>query len=135
MQATSYAVNSSYTCNSNLTLYAQWQQNSSSQQPSTPTTYTVTYKANGGSGSDVVNTCEEGSRVTILGSQFSRDYYKFDGWNTNTSGTGTNYSNAQSVSNLTSTNGGTVTLYAKWQANTYTIKYNSSSHNSIINSN
>ena len=54
---------------------------------------------------------------------FKKTGYIFDGWNTNSSGTGTNYTDKQSVKNLTSTNGGTVTLYAKWKPITYTIKF------------
>ena len=40
------------------------------------------------------------------------------------SSSSTAYVNGQSVKNLTSTNGATVNLYAIWDANTYTVKYN-----------
>ena len=48
---------------------------------------------------------------------FTRTSYKFIGWNTKADGTGTNYTDKQSVKNLSTTNGATVTLYAKWQYN------------------
>lgn len=97
----------------NHNLYAKW----------TPITYTVSYSCNGGTGSTSSSSHTYGSAKNLTSNGCSRTGYSFNGWNTNSSGTGTNYSNAQSVSNLTSTNGGTVTLYAKWQANTYTITY------------
>ena len=46
---------------------------------------------------------------------FTRTSYKFIGWNTKADGTGTNYTNKQSVKNLTTTNGATITFYAKWE--------------------
>jgi uncharacterized repeat protein (TIGR02543 family) len=52
---------------------------------------------------------------------FTKEGFIFNGWNTKADGTGTNYSNGQSVSNLTSTNNGTITLYAKWAEGGYEI--------------
>ena len=49
--------------------------------------------------------------------------YVFSGCNTKADGTGTSYTNGQSVSNLSTTNGATVTLYAKWTASTNTANY------------
>ena len=54
---------------------------------------------------------------------FSRTGYTFKGWSTTTDST-VEYTNGQSVSNLTATNGGTVNLYAVWTANTYTVTFN-----------
>ena len=56
--------------------------------------------------------------------QFTLTGYTFRGWAKNKTGAA-EYTNGEEVKNLTSANGGTVTLYAVWQANTYTIVYNS----------
>lgn len=52
---------------------------------------------------------------------WTRPGYKFLGWNTKRDGTGTSYTDGQAISNLTSTAGGTVFLYAQWAQ--YTITY------------
>ena len=69
-------------------------------------TYTVTYEFNGGSGSTgVANT---------------KAMSMFNGWATSATGTKV-YDNQQSVSNLTSTNNGTVNLYANWTLGSVTL--------------
>ena len=50
-----------------------------------------------------------------------RTGYTFTGWNTEADGTGTSYADKEVVSNLTSTDNGTFTLYAQWQPNTASI--------------
>jgi uncharacterized repeat protein (TIGR02543 family) len=84
----------------------------------------VVYNANGGSGTmnSVTHTYDVAKYLTA--NAFTKEGYTFSGWNMKADGTGKSYSNQQSVSNLTSTNGGTVTLYAQWTVNTYTITYN-----------
>ena len=52
----------------------------------------------------------------LTANAFENDGYSFVGWATSPTGN-VIYSNGDSVSNLTSTNNGTVTLYAKWVAN------------------
>ena len=84
--------------------------------------YTVTYNINGGTGTTPsAQTVIPGSSVTLAsGSGLSRSGYAFDGWNTNTSGTGTNYNAGSSY-----TPTGNITLYAKWIATTtITLNYN-----------
>jgi len=56
--------------------------------------------------------------------RFKRTGYTFNGWNTKSDGSGTNYANQASVNKLTATNDGIVKLYAKWKANTYNVSYN-----------
>ncbi len=89
-----------------------------------PIKYTVKYNANGGTGttSSSSHTYDAAKKLTANG--FSRSGYSFNGWNTKSDGTGTSYTNKQSVKNLSSTNGATVKLYAKWKPNTYTVTYN-----------
>jgi uncharacterized repeat protein (TIGR02543 family) len=67
-------------------------------------------------------TYDKAANLTANG--FTKTGYTFVGWST-TAGGSKVYTNAQSVSNLTTTSGGTVTLYPVWQANTYTVNYNS----------
>lgn len=45
---------------------------------------------------------------------YSKNGYSFGGWTTNNDGTGTSYTNGQSVSNWSSTDGASITIYAKW---------------------
>jgi len=77
-------------------------------------TYTVSFNINGGSGTTPPSkTVNGGTSITLpTSSGFSRSGYTFESWNSNSSGTGTNYSANSSyvVNNRT-------TLYAKWKQN------------------
>ena len=55
--------------------------------------------------------------------KFSREGYTFQGWNTAKNGSGTSYDDKALVNNLTADPNGTVTLYAQWTANVYTITF------------
>ena len=55
--------------------------------------------------------------------KFSREGYTFQGWNTAKNGSGTSYDDKALVNNLTAAPNGTVTLYAQWTANVYTITF------------
>lgn len=50
--------------------------------------------------------------------------YKFTGWNTKADGTGTSYSDGQTVLNLTSVDNGTIQLYAQWTPCGSTLRIN-----------
>ncbi|MBM7421317.1 MULTISPECIES: cyclophilin-like fold protein [Chryseobacterium] len=86
---------------------------------------TLTYSINGASGgtAPAALTQESGSTVTLDGGTgFNRNGFTFAGWNTNASGTGTNYAGG---SNYTLAND--VTLYANWtevSITQYTLTYN-----------
>jgi len=86
-------------------------------------TYYVKYNSNGGSGSMSNSSHTYGISSTLLENSFTREGYTFKGWATSFDGSVV-YSDKASVSNLTTTNGGTYELYAVWQANIYTIVYN-----------
>ena len=103
---------STFTFDQTETLFAKW----------TANTYTVEYDANGGSGTtaDSSHTYDVDKALTANG--FTRTGYTFAGWAASASGAAA-YTDSESVKNLTATDGGTVTLYAKWTANTYTVKY------------
>lgn len=107
--------NLSSTQGATVNLYAQW----------TPNKYTIKFNGNGntgGSTASVSMTYDVAKNLTANG--FTKTGHTFNGWNTKADGSGTNYKNKQSVKNLTSKNGGTVTLYAKWTPNKYTVSYN-----------
>jgi uncharacterized repeat protein (TIGR02543 family) len=102
---TNYSAGSSFTPTSDITLYAMWYYDLSSIHA------TVTYNANGGSGTPPED------RSWLIGMELrlpdggglTRSGSIFDGWNTNADGTGINY-----YSSYTPT--GNVTLYANWNA-------------------
>ena len=99
---TNYALGGTYSANANATLYAVW----------TPLTYTMTYKPNGGTGSDVTQTKTYGVTAVVKNNPFTRSNYTFTGWNTNSGGTGTAYA---AGSNYTANSA--VTLHAQWSLN------------------
>ena len=97
---------------SDITLYAKW----------TVNTYTVVYKANGGTGSTASSSHAYDTLKTLTSNGFARTGYTFAGWAASASGP-VAYSNTQSILNLTSINNATVTLYAKWTANSYKVNF------------
>jgi uncharacterized repeat protein (TIGR02543 family) len=105
------------TNNGTVTLYAQW----------TPITYTIAFNKNAedatGTTANVSIKYDETKSLTTNG--FTRAGYTFSGWNTEANGSGTSYTNGQSVTNLTSTAGTTITLYAQWTGIQYTVRFNS----------
>ena len=54
---------------------------------------------------------------------YTRTNYEFLGWSTDKEATSPTYTNQQSVKNLTTTNNGTVTLYAIWKLSTTAITF------------
>lgn len=99
----------------------------------TGNTYYVRYNKNGSyvgktdedvGGTMSNSTCIYGTAKNLTAIAYSLTGYSFNGWNTKSNGTGTNYADKASVSTLTTTSGATVNLYAKWTANTYTVAYN-----------
>lgn len=107
---TSYNSTSSYTFTGSTTLYAQWTSSLSRgsitlpaaiNRNSSSTSYTITFNENFSGG----GTSNQTSTKTIS--------YSFAGWNTNSSGTGSNYS-----ANSSYTPSSSHTLYAKWTSST-----------------
>lgn len=71
---------------------------------------TITFNANGGSGSvDAISTYV-GVANTIPSNSLTRTGYTFDGWNTASDGSGTAYATGSTI-----TPSGNVTLYAQWK--------------------
>ena len=83
------------------------------------TSYSVSYNANGGSGAPGSQTKWYGENLTLSSTQPTRTGYTFAGWNTNSSGTGTNY-----AAGATYTGNAALSLYAKWTAKSYTLTWN-----------
>jgi len=87
--------------------------------------YSVTYNDNGSTGGSVpVDTYSpyvDGSTVTVLGNtgSLTKTGYTFNGWNTKADGSGNTY-----VANNTFTINENTTLYAQWEANTYSYTIN-----------
>ena len=81
--------------------------------------YSVSYNANGGSGAPSAQTKYYGKTLTLSSTKPTRTGYTFVRWNTNTSNTGTAYNPGGSY-----TGNAALTLYAIWQANTWTVSYN-----------
>ena len=110
---TSYSAGATGTITGDVKLYAQW----------AFVTYSVTYNANGGSGTmtDPNSPYNSGSSFTVLANAFTAPANKhFTGWNSKSDGTGTNY-NVGSSYTISSKR----TLYAQWALNLqYTVIYN-----------
>lgn len=85
--------------------------------------YTVAYNSNKPlatsgeiSGETLASSHSYDTASVLTTNGYSLTGWIFSGWNTAFDGTGTSYTNGESVSNLTSTNGTTVILYAQWTA-------------------
>ena len=83
--------------------------------------HTVKYDANGGTGAPSSQTKTWGSTITLSTTKPTREGYTFNNWNTQSDGSGASYDSGATYG--ADQKGGTVTLYAQWTANTYTIQY------------
>ena len=105
---TRYNVLTSATPSTNLVLYAEWSANN----------YAVTFNANGGSGTMSNLPMVAGTAKALTANAFTRTGYTFAGWTTASNGTGTAYTNSQSVTLYAD-----VTLYAQWTAGTFAVTF------------
>ena len=94
-----------YYSNISRTLYAVWQKNA-------PTSYTVSYDANGGSGAPGSQTKTQDATLTLSSTKPTRSGYTFLGWATSASATSATYQPGGSY-----TANASVTLYAVWSCN------------------
>ena len=97
---TNYAANSSQRFSGDTNLYARW----------TPITYSITYNANGGTGSVTGQTFTYGSTVTSRNNGYTRPGYTFLGWSTSQTATSAAYLAGSSYTLY-----GSMTLYAVWR--------------------
>ena len=86
-----------------------------------PNTYTITYKPNGGSGSDQTQTVTYGTAWTSKDAIYSRTGYTQTSWNTQANGSGTKYTLNLGQTDKQLSN---VTLYAQWTPNSYYLDLN-----------
>ncbi len=93
-----------------ITLYAQW----------SATTFTVVFKANGGTGTMAKASIDEGNFGLLPKCKFKRVGYAFVEWNTKANGGGISYADEDEVWGSA---GETLTLYARWSAIKYSISY------------
>ena len=107
-------VSASTTVTKNVTYYAQW--------TATPRSYTATFNGNGGTPNPSTITKTYGSELGTLPT-CSRTGYTFLGWYTASSG-GTKISSTTKIT-------GTVTYYAQWSINSYTLTYNVNGGNAV----
>ncbi len=106
-----------------VTLYAGWRANN----------YSIKFDGNGktsGTMSNLAMTYDTAANLTA--NAFKRTGYVFKGWATSASGT-VAYTDEQSVKNLTTTDGGTVTLYAVWEQVSYTVHFNANGGEGTMN--
>ena len=73
--------------------------------------YTITFNANGGAGEMAAQTFEVGIDTALNANTFTRENYKFTGWNTEPDGSGATYADEGAILELA----GDMTLYAQWQ--------------------
>jgi len=85
--------------------------------------YTIEYNANEGSGNMDKSTHVYGTAQNLRANRFTRNGYRFTGWATTANGT-REYTDGESVLNLTKESGKVITLYALWEGDTYTVIYN-----------
>ena len=92
-----------------------------------PNTYNIVFNANGGAGTMSDQAIDYGTTTALSSNTFTRGGYIFTGWNTESNGSGTSYTDGQSVSNLSSTDGDEIDLYAQW-ARVYTVTFDATTN-------
>lgn len=81
---------------SGITYYAKWEEG-------------ITFNSNGGTG--YMEPLNIGNSITLTQNAFTRENYRFTGWNTKPDGTGDSYADGASISATDST-----ALYAQWES-------------------
>nr|MCR5304149.1 InlB B-repeat-containing protein [Lachnospiraceae bacterium] len=95
-----------------INLYAVW----------SPVEFTVSFSANGGTGTMLDQTFKYGVAGTLSSNQFKYTGRTFLSWNTKADGTGTSY--ADNATTTISSTGDGVTLYAQWSDTvSYTVRH------------
>ncbi len=103
----------------NIAVYSNWVANQ----------YTVSFNSNTGEGSmDAVNHAYD-EEFTLPANTFTKTGYTFAGWSLTPEGAA-QYTDKQDVKNLTADVNGSVTLYAVWTPNVFTVKFDGNGNNS-----
>lgn len=108
-----------------ITLTAKWRSTPTpTPKPVKDIKYTVTFDGNKATkGSMKKLSCKTNKDYTLKANAFKRTGYTFDSWNTKANGKGKKIENKGVIRNLTTKNNATVTLYAQWKVNKYSISY------------
>ena len=107
-----------------VTLFAQWRANA----------YRVAFDKNA---ADATGTMTEqgltygADPVALPKNAFKRAGHAFAGWNTKADGTGDAYPDGARVADLTAEDGATVTLFAQWRANAYTVTFDAAGGSAV----
>lgn len=128
-KGTTYAAGSEYSFGPSVTststtktLYARWISNG----------YSIVFDSNSnGEATGTMQTmdCQTGTTYTLNKNVYDWQGHSFGGWNTKRDGTGDPYKDEQSVRDLVSS--GSITLYAQWKDDTYTITFKQNGASSI----
>lgn len=96
-----------------LHLYGQW----------TPVRTFIQFDSNGGEGSMIQQETFYESKTTLEECEFTRDYWRFTGWNTKPDGSGVFYPDGAEFISDKAEDGAALTLYAQWEMEEYAITY------------
>ena len=80
-----------------------------------PAVYKVRFDANGGTGAMADQSHTYDRKQALTANTFTREGYRFTGWNTRGDGKGKAFTDKQAVSNLLTHDGATGVLYAQWE--------------------
>jgi len=117
---TAYSDGETYSFASDMTLYAQW----------AVAQGTLSFAANGGSGTTSPVVAAIGSSVTLSGAgSLALANHTFSGWNTSADGNGTAYAIGSSFTMSSSP-----TLYAQWTVNNGTLQFITNGSAGLVNS-
>lgn len=100
-----------------------------------PNKYVIQFNKNGMNvdGSTENKSMEYDKADILTTNGYLRQGYTWTGWSDTADGNGKQYSDRQNVINLTSTDGATITLYAQWKINRYTVTFIDGKTNDVIN--
>lgn len=80
-----------------------------------PAVYKVRFDANGGTGAMAEQSHTYDRKQALTASAFTREGYRFTGWNTRGDGKGKAFADKQAVTNLLAHDGAVGVLYAQWE--------------------
>lgn len=80
-----------------------------------PAVYKIRFDANGGTGTMAEQSHTYDRRQALTASAFTREGYRFTGWNTRRDGKGKAFTDKQAVTNLLTHDGAVGVLYAQWE--------------------
>ncbi len=90
----------------------------------TANSYTVAFDPNDGEGGMTSQEFKYGTAQNLKPNAFKRVGYTFAGWAVRSDAAEIAFADGASVTNLMTENGGKITFYAVWRANTYTVTFN-----------